>query len=344
MSGKNKTLKLGIIGYGYWGPNLVRNFSENESAEIVYVCDLDKTKLLKVSKKYPKIKITSKFGQVLSDKTIDAVVIATPTSTHFKLAREALLSGKHIWVEKPFTKTVEEAKELVSLAKKKRKIIFVDHIFLYTEAVQTIKKMITKKKIGRIYYFDSTRINLGLFQPDVNVIWDLAPHDISIMLYLMGETPISVAAFAHSHAIKKLEDTAYISFKFKGKRTAHIRISWLSPVKIRQTLLAGSKKMIVYDDLESSEKIKVYDYGISVNKSSKELSTSGYQYRTGDIVVPSIRYKESLQNAVDAFIVSVRTAIPPISDGENGRLVVKIIEAAQDSLKNNGKVINIDPQ
>ena len=182
---------------------------------------------------------------------------------------------------------------------------------------------------------------MGLFQPDTNVVWDLAPHDISIMLYLMGEAPLSVAAFAHSHAIKKLEDTAYLSFKFRGKKSAHIRLSWLSPVKIRQTLIAGTKKMIVYDDLESTEKIKVYDYGISINKTSKELSTSGYQYRTGDIIIPSIIHKEALVNACRAFVDSIKTNKAPISDGMNGYLVVKIIEAAQKSLQSGGRPVGI---
>lgn len=338
----SKIIKIAVVGYGYWGPNLVRNFLENGSVRISYVCDLDKKKLSRVKKKYPKIGIISNYNTILRDKSIDAIVIATPTSTHFQLAKKALLAGKHIWVEKPFTQTSSEAKELTELANEKKKIIFVDHIFLYTEAVQVIKELILKKKLGRIYYFDSTRINLGLFQPDTNVIWDLAPHDISIMLYLMNEIPRSVSVFAHSHAIRKLEDTAYLSFKFSGKKSAHIRISWLSPVKIRQTLLAGTKRMVVYDDLESTEKIKVYDYGVSVNKTSKELSTAGYQYRTGDIIIPSILYKETLVNACEAFINSVQTKKPPISDGRNGYLVVKIIEAAQKSLEKGGIAVAID--
>jgi|SRR3989344_722043 len=337
----SKIIKIAVVGYGYWGPNLVRNFSENEDVRIVSVCDLDKTKLALVKRKYPKINITTNYDSLIKDRSIDAVVIATPTSTHFPLAKKALIANKHIWVEKPFTNTESQARELVELAQKKKKIIFVDHIFLYTEAIQAIKRLILKKKLGRIYYFDSTRINLGLFQPDTNVVWDLAPHDISIMLYLMGEAPLSVAAFAHSHAIKKLEDTAYLSFKFRGKKSAHIRLSWLSPVKIRQTLIAGTKKMIVYDDLESTEKIKVYDYGISINKTSKELSTSGYQYRTGDIIIPSIIHKEALVNACRAFVDSIKTNKAPISDGMNGYLVVKIIEAAQKSLQSGGRPVGI---
>lgn len=336
-----KIINLAVVGYGYWGPNLVRNFSENENISLKYVCDLNKKRLEIVKKKYPSLKITSNYKRILNDKTIDAVAVATPTSTHFPLAKLALLSGKHIWIEKPFTENEAQAKELIHLAKTKKKIIFVDHIFLYTEAVQKIKEMIAKRKIGSIYYFDSTRINLGLFQPDTNVIWDLAPHDISIMLYFMDEMPKSVSVFASSHAMKNLEDTAYLSFKFKGRRTAHIRISWLSPVKIRQTLIAGTKKMIVYDDLESTEKIRIYDYGVSIDKTTKELSTNGYQYRTGDIKIPSIRFQETLQNACKAFVESINKNKAPISNGENGRKVVKIIQKAQESLKNGGIAIEV---
>lgn len=339
-----RILNVGIVGYGYWGPNLVRNFSENKDVTIIYVCDLDKKKLGIVEKKYPKVKVTQDYNVLLSDPKIDAILIASPTSTHFSLAKHAILAGKHIWVEKPFTQTSDEAKELVELAQKKKKIIFVDHIFLYTETVHAIKEFISRKRLGRIYYFDSTRINLGLFQPDTNVIWDLAPHDISIMLYLMNGTPRSVSAFANSHVMRGIEDTAHLYFKFRGKKSAHIKLSWLSPVKIRQTLIAGTKKMVLYDDLENTEKIKVYDYGVSINKNktSKELSTSGYQYRTGDIVIPSIIYKETLINACNAFVESIKTRKQPISDGRNGYIVVKIIEAAQESLKNGGRHVEIN--
>lgn len=335
---KNAKINVAIVGYGYWGPNLVRTFNEIDKAEVICCCDKKEEKLEIVRKRYPRINVTTEFKEILNNQNIEAVVIATPLSSHFTLAKQSLSSGKHVWLEKPMVENSIQAKELIALADKENKIVHVDHIFLYTQAVNAIKKMMDKKKLGKIYYFDSVRINLGLFQPDTNVIWDLAVHDISIMCYLLGKTPKSVSVFATSHFVKNLEDTAYLSFKFSNRMSAHISISWLSPVKIRRTLIAGSKKMILYDDLETSEKVKIYDCGVSVNKTYwPESSTSGYQYRTGDIYSPALENKEALKTSANHFINCIKNGNKSLTDGNEGLKIVKILEAATRSLKNKGK-------
>ncbi len=333
-------LRVAIIGYGYWGPNLVRNFTAVEQAEVVAVCDLVKERLKEVKRKYPAIDITKNFAGVLQDTSIDAVVIATPLSTHFPLAKKALSAGKHVWIEKPMTETSVQALELIRIAKQKKLILHVDHIFIYTEAVAFMKHMISSGKLGTLYYFDSTRINLGLFQPDTNVIWDLATHDISILCYLLEKTPDKVSAIATSHFVPHLEDTADLNFRMKDT-SAHIHVSWLSPVKMRRTIVAGSKKMIVYDDLETSEKIKVYDYGVSKDKGLTKATTNAYQYRTGDIYSPALKTKETLINACTSFIDSITYAKQSITSGTDGLKVVKMLEASMKSLKQNGRFITI---
>lgn len=333
-------VRVAIIGYGYWGPNLVRNFSTLEQVEIVAVCDLVAERLKEVKRKYPAIEVSKNFVEILEDTSINAVVIATPLSTHFSLAKKALQAGMHVWVEKPLTATSVQAHELIRLAKAKNKILNVDHIFVYTEAVAFIKNMITSGKLGKLYYFDSTRINLGLFQPDTNVIWDLATHDISIMCYLLESMPESVSTIAASHIIKGIEDTADLNFRM-NHMSAHIRVSWLSPVKIRRTIVAGTKKMIVYDDLETSEKIKVYDYGVSANKKSMQMTTGAYQYRTGDIYSPALKTTETLVRACQSFIDSINGSKPTITSGTDGLKVVKILEALTRSMKQNGRFVRL---
>lgn len=340
----NKPLKVAFIGYGYWGPNLVRNFNENEETRIIACCDLKIESLKIVRRKYPGVRITTKIEEIFTDNSIEAVVIATPISTHFKLAKMALLSGKHVWIEKPMTQTSGQAKELIKIAKQKNKILHVDHVFLYTEAVQSIKKLIDSGEIGKTYYFDSVRINLGLFQPDNNVIWDLAPHDISIMCYLLDQIPEFVSVFATSHVIRNLEDTAYVGFRFKNDVSAHVHVSWLSPVKIRRSLIAGNKKMIVYDDLEGSEKVKLYDKGVAVPIEKivpRVLTTSGYQYRSGDILAPALASKEALQTECTHFISCIRNGKKSLTSGDMGLQIVKILEACEKSLKRNGEIVKI---
>lgn len=337
-----KPLKVAIVGYGYWGPNLVRNFNEIETAEVAYVCDLREDSLRKVKRKYPAVQVTKNYDEVLADESVEAIIIATPTKTHYPIAKKALLAKKHVWVEKPMTDNSAHADELVKLAAKQKLILHVDHIFLYTEAVNTIKKIIDSGKLGKIYYFDSVRINLGLFQPDTSVIWDLATHDISIMAYVLNGIPKSVAVSASDHIVRKLSDTGHLNFSFPKHISAHIQVSWLSPVKIRRTLIAGSKKMIVYDDLEATEKIKVYDYG--VRKPAQDMSlttTSGYHYRTGEIVIPAIQTKEALQDEAMHFVKCIRTSTQTKTSGVDGAKVVKILEAAHLSLKKKGKQIEI---
>lgn len=337
-----KNINIAIVGYGYWGPNIVRNFQEVDGVRLVACCDSRQERLDRIHEKYPAVKTTSNLDDLLNDPIIDAIVIATPTTTHFSLAKKILESGKHVWIEKPMTQTAEQAKILLEIALKKKKIIHVDHIFIYTEAVSAIKKMLDRGELGSLYYFDSVRINLGLFQHDINVVWDLAPHDISIMLYLLNECPKSVSVFANSHVVKGLEDTAYLSFQFESGKSAHIHVSWLSPVKIRRLIIAGSKKMILYDDLEGSDKVKVYDKGLSFDKKPKHMSTdSGYQYRTGDIFTPAIPNKEALLTECEEFAKAIRTHKSTRTTGEEGLRVVKILEAASLSMKNNGAVTKI---
>lgn len=299
-------------------------------------------RLALIHKRHPHIRTTSNFNEILSDKTIDAIIIATPTRSHFILAKQALNAHKHVWIEKPMTESVKQAKELITLAKKQKKIIHIDHIFIYTEAVSHIKTMIKKGELGNIYYFDSVRINLGLFQKDINVIWDLAPHDISIMLYLLNEYPKSVSAIAHSHVVQGLEDTAYINFQFKNDLSAHIHVSWLSPVKMRRSIIAGSKKMILYDDLESSDKVKVFDKGLTLSKTSaKRTIPIEYNYRIGDMFTPAIQNIEALQTQCCEFITAITTGNPTRTPGENGLEVIKIIEAIDMSLKHHGAITKI---
>lgn len=336
-------VNVAIIGYGYWGPNIVRNFQEVEGVRLVACCDLRKEQLARIQEKYPMVKTTSNLDDLLNDPTINAIVIATPTTTHFSLAKRVLEAGKHVWIEKPMTQTVEQAKTLLKIAKKNKRIIHVDHIFIYTEAVSVIKNMLDGGDLGDLYYFDSVRINLGLFQHDINVIWDLAPHDISIMLYLLKEYPKSVSVFANSHVVKGLEDTAYLSFQFESGKSAHIHVSWLSPVKIRRSIIAGSKKMVLYDDLEGSDKVKAYDKGLSFSKETKRISTDlGYQYRTGNIFTPAITNREALLTECEEFVEAIRSNHSTRTPGEEGLRIVKILEAASRSMKKNGELTKID--
>lgn len=330
-------INVALVGYGYWGPNLLRVFSECDAVKVLWCCDKRVERLKIVKRKFPAVKTTRSIENILHDDKVDAVIIATPLSTHFILAKKILLFNKHVWLEKPMTENSAQAAQLIALAKSKNKVLFVDHIFLYTQPVSYLKKIIDENVIGKIYHLDSSRINLGLFQPDTNVIWDLAIHDITIMLYLFGKNPKSVFAFGNSHIRKGLDDTAYLRFTFDKKTSAYIRVSWLSPLKIRRTIISGNKKMILYDDLETSEKVKIYDYRVSINKNYKPWSsTSGYQYRTGDIHTPALENKEALKTACEHFIDCILRNKIPLTSGEAGLNCVKILEAASFSLKNKG--------
>lgn len=334
-------MKVAVIGYGYWGPNLVRNFSWLEDIEVKYVCDLDENRLKKVKGLFPNVEITTTdYSQVLADPEVTAIAIATPVNTHYSLASQALEADKHVLIEKPMTDNVNEAKKLVALADEKNRVLMVDHTFLYTGAVRKIKELNDSKQIGEIYYFDSVRVNLGLFQNDVNVIWDLAPHDLSIMRYIIEKNPISVSAVGVSHVKDGLENIAYLTVFYDDTTFAHIHINWLSPIKVRQIMIGGSEKMVVYNDMENTEKIKVYDSGVELQPEDKDqLYNALIQYRTGDMFAPKLDQTEALRLECQHFKDCIEKGLKPISDGNFGLEIVKMLSAAQSSIEQQGKNI-----
>ena len=331
-------VKVGIIGYGYWGPNLARNFFGNPRAELKYIADNRQERLKLAGQLYPKTVFTETPHQVMNDPEVDAVIIATPVFSHYELAKEALQKGKHVLLEKPMTASSKDALALIDLAEEKGLSLMVDHTFLYNGAVRKIKDLVEDNTVGNIQYFDSTRINLGLFQPDINVLWDLAPHDISILLHVIEEKPISVQSTGISHTDNGLENIAYMSLKYKDGIIAHFNCSWTSPVKIRMILIGGDKKMLVYNDMEASEKVKVYDTGYEV-KSDADKQKILVDYRAGDIYVPKLDTTEALKYMSEDFIASILDGIQPLSNNTLGYQVVRIIEAAEESLRNGSKEI-----
>lgn len=331
-------MNIGIIGFGYWGTNLVRNFSSLQGTTLKKVSDLRPDRETALKKLNPTAEFTRSSDDILNDKDIDAVVISTPVFTHYELAKKALNNGKHVLIEKPMASSVSEVLDLIEIAGKKKLMLMVDHTFLYTGAVQKMKSLIDNGDIGSIKYFDSTRINLGLFQPDVNVLWDLAPHDISILDYLVKEKPYSVQATGVSHTHNGIENIAYITINFESGFIAHFNCSWTSPVKIRLMLIGGDKKMIVFNDLEPTEKIKIYDTGYKI-KTDEDRKKILVDYRTGDIYIPKIDLKEALSGMANDFVNSITAGTKPVSDYDSGLNVVKILEASQKSIKNKGKEI-----
>ena len=331
-----------MIGVGYWGPNLIRNFSELDDAQVVACSDLSQERLNKIAKRYPGIKCTTDYEELLRDSHVDAVVIATPVSTHYPIARAALQHGKHVMIEKPLTDSAEHSLDLVERAKAAECILMVDHTFIYTSAVRKMRDLIDSGELGDILYFDSIRVNLGLFQKDINVIWDLAPHDLSIMDHLLRAEPIAVCAIGASHAGNGLANIAYMTLRFPNNVIAHFHVNWLAPVKIRQTLLGCSKKMVVYDDVEPTDKIRVYDKGITVNGgngSAEKRYQALVGYRTGDVLIPKIDTTEALQRVAQEFVSSIIENRAPLTDGVAGYRVVRILEAAQQSLEANGREV-----
>jgi len=333
-------INVGFIGYGYWGPNQVRNFYANQEANVVCVCDLRKERLNLVETSYPSVKTTTDYKELITDPRIDALVICTPVSTHFPLAQEALENGKHVLLEKPMTATVEEAEKLIELSQKKKRVLMVDHTFLYTGAVRKMKQIIESGELGEIYYFDSVRVNLGLFQHDINVIWDLAPHDFSIMDYLLQKKPDMVSAVGVCH-LGDLENMAYVTVQYPDNLLAHIHVNWLAPVKVRTTLIGGSRKMIVYDDTQPSEKVKIYDRGVIYSEKKEDVYQILVQYRTGDMLAPKLDSTEALKLVSKEFVDSIQENRKPLTDGEAGLRVVKLLQAANLSLKQKGKVIKL---
>ena len=334
-------IRLGVIGVGYWGPNIIRNAVSNSKFQVVKCSDLRKPRMQFISSLYPTITTTVDYKEIIRDPEIDAVAVCTPVFSHFEIASAALKAGKHILIEKPMTSTAAQAEQLINLAEQKNLTILVDHTFLFTGAVSKIKEIVDSGDIGEIYYFDSVRVNLGLFQHDVNVVWDLAPHDISIMDYLINRPAESIVATGSDHVGNGLEDVAYVTVFYPDNIIAHIHVNWLSPVKIRQTQVSGTKKMIVWDDNSPSEKIKVYDKGIEVIQTADQIYNTLIQYRTGDMYCPKIPQTEALAVEMDHFAECVETGSKPISDGYSGLRVVQILESSEKSIKNRGKEIKL---
>jgi len=334
-------INIGIIGYGYWGPNVARNFNLCPGTKLVSICDIDAQRLNLAKSAYPFVKTFSDPKDLILSRDIEAVAIITPVDTHYKLARLALKSGKHIFVEKPFTSSAAQAEDLINLALKKNLKIMVDHTFLFTGAVRKMREIIDSGELGSLFFYDSVRVNLGLFQHDVNVIWDLAPHDFSIMLYLINKEPVAVSAFGRGHFGNGLEDVAYIGVHFRDHGfIAHFHCNWLSPVKIRSTLISGDKKMMVWDDLSASEKIKVYDKGVDI-ENTKGIHKLLVSYRSGDVYVPHIDDTEALRLEADYFVKCLEENQEPVNDGQSGLKVVKLLEAADRSLKNEGQMVTL---
>lgn len=333
---------IGVVGYGYWGPNLVRNFVEVPEATVVSVSDLNAKRLDLVSTRYPSVETTTRFQDLLYDSRVDAVAISTPVSTHFELAMQALRAGKHVLVEKPLATTSEQAIRLIEEAARRNLVLMVDHTFVYTGAVRKIKELVVSNRLGDIYYYDSARINLGLFQHDVNVLWDLAVHDLSIMDYVLPSQPRAVCATGINHVSGEPANIAYLTLFFDGSLIAHIHVNWLSPVKVRRTLIGGSQNMIVYDDLEPSEKIKVYDRGIAINNHTENLYQMLIGYRTGDIWSPQLDSTEALRAEAQHFIQCIEQGERPTTDGETGLRVVEILEAATQSMARRGRLVELN--
>lgn len=333
-------MKVAIIGVGYWGPNLVRNFLNLNEVENVVACDCDESLLEKIRSRFIGVETEPNYEKVLERPDVQVVAIATPVSKHFEIAKKALLAGKHCWIEKPMTQSAAQAEELIALAEEKNLKLFVDHTFIYTGAVRKMKEVVSSGRLGDLYYFDSVRVNLGIFQHDVNVVWDLAPHDLSIMDYLIGKKPLAVSAVGSCHVGNDLADIAYITLQFENDFIAHLHVNWLAPVKVRKILIGGTKSMVVFDDMENSDKLKIYDTGIEV-KNREGIYETLVQYRTGDMLSPKLNQTEALAVATEHFIDCVLNDKNPITDGKSGLNVVRILEATSASINNNGKFVDI---
>src|SRR5215831_1600246 len=334
-----EAIRVGVIGYGYWGPNIVRNFSALERCDVVAVCDRNAKALHRAHKSYPAVHLTTDFGEILRSPKIDAIAVVTPVWTHFELAKTALEHGKHVFVEKPFTSTSAQAAQLIELASRKNLRIMVDHTFVFSGAVRKIRELVDNGTLGPLYYFDSTRVNLGLFQHDVSVLWDLAPHDLSIMDYILGQQPEAVVATGGNH-LNDVADMAFITVYFPGNLTAHINVNWLSPVKVRTTLLGGRDKMLVWNDLEPDEKIKVYDRGVEIT-SGQGIYDLLVSYRSGDVWAPKVDATEALSVELGYFVDCVLESRTPSNDGEAGLRIVRLLEAADQSLKERGRIVRL---
>lgn len=332
---------VGVVGYGYWGPNLVRNFADNPRVTLVSVCDLRPERLAHVQSRYPTVEITTDFETMLADPRIDAIAVATPVSAHYRLALRALEAGKHVLVEKPLTSTSQEAEHLLQVAAERNRVLMVDHTFVYTGAVRRMRDLVRNGHLGELYYYDSVRVNLGLFQHDVSVIWDLAVHDLSIMDFVIEAKPVAVSATGVSHVPGQPENLAYITLFFESTLIAHLHVNWLAPVKVRRTLVGGSQRMIVYDDLEPSEKVKVYDRGITLNPSTESVYQMLIGYRTGDMWAPQLDMTEALKGEINHFVDCIESGCQPQTDGPMALRVIRILEAASRSLSERGQLVEL---
>ncbi len=334
-------ITVGVIGYGYWGPNLVRNFADTAGARVGFVTDMRPARLSQVTSRYPATKVSTDYRELINDPSVDAVAIATAVSSHFDLAMATLRAGKHVLVEKPMTSTSEQAAVLIEEADRRGLVLMVDHTFVYTDAVAKIRELTQGGDLGEIYYYDSVRINLGLFQHDVNVLWDLAVHDLSIMDYVLSQSPSAVSATGLAHVAGQPENIAYMTMFFDGRLIAHVHVNWLAPVKVRRTLLGGSRRMIVFDDLEASEKVKVYDRGISVNPSPENVYQMLVGYRAGDMWAPQLGISEALHTEAQHFVECIEQKRTPRTDGRAGLRVVRLLEAATQSMAQQGRLVSL---
>lgn len=330
-------MNFGVIGYGYWGPNIVRNLATLDDSQVLAIAEISPAARQRAQKAYPGATVTANAAEVIASPEIDAIAVVSPVWTHYELAKAALENGKHVFVEKPFTSNTAQGEELIELAQRKNLTIMVDHTFLFTGAVTKIRNLLDEGTLGQLYYYDSTRVNLGLFQHDINVLWDLAPHDLSIMDYLIKTTPEAVVATGQSH-LNGHEDVAYMTIYFPENVIAHINVNWLSPVKVRMTLIGGEKRMLVWNDLENDEKVKVYDKGVDITN-REGVYRALVSYRSGDMWAPQVEQVEALQREMKYFVECVSSGRKPFNDGCAGLRVVKMLEAASESLSKRGSLV-----
>ena len=335
-------LNVGVIGCGYWGPNLIRNFANLKTSKVLACADLAEERLNHMRQLYPALRTTTNFREIVNDGAIGAVVIATPVSSHYPIAREALEAGKHVFIEKPLAQSVEEGKKLVELAKKKGRFIMVGHTFVFTAAVNKMKDLIWNGELGEIYYIATSRVNLGIFQDDINVVWDLAPHDVSIMNYILNAHPVSVSAIGQSYIRPGIEDVAFLLLRYPQSTIANIHVSWLNPNKIRSTTVVGSKKMLVYDDVSSLEKIRIYDKGVTVTPHYDTFGEFQLSYRYGDISIPRLDDAEPLKMECQHFVDCIEKGVEPRSGGKHGLEVLLALDAADRSMRDHGREVTID--
>ncbi len=336
-------INVGVIGYGYWGPNLARCFSETDDCQLKAIADPASAALGRAHKRYPSVDVFTDWRRIVNHPDIDAVAIATPVQSHHEIASAALAAGKSIFVEKPITETSAQAEHLMELAARRNLVLMVDHTFIYTPAVQKVQELLNDGELGEVYYYHSTRVNLGLFHNDVNVVWDLAVHDLSILQFILDEHPLAVSANGVNHVFDSPENMAHVTLYFGSGILAHVSVNWLAPVKVRQTLIGGSRKMVIYDDLEPSEKIKVYDRGIMVSRNQDDIRNMRVSYRIGDMWAPQLSTKEALLTATEHFIACVRDGARPQTDGLMGLRVVETLEAASQSMRQRGRPVDLTP-